>query len=197
MNETARTLSRILAFARSVRPDVPEVDRALADLRAVLAREGVDYVIVGGVAVLHHGYARTTRDVDVLLAGADVDRIAPALEAAGFVRGGERKWRHAASGAGLDVLLAGEPIPPAGRGVFPEPAAVERSERDPDIAALAPLVELKLAARRHQDVADVVGLLQAIDETRYLTLEAALPAGLRSELARLRTDALDELGGRD
>ena len=195
MSDTARTLSRLSAFARAIRPDSPEVDRALADLRALLARERVSYVIVGGVAVVHHGYARTTRDVDVLLGASDLDRIQQTLEAAGFEREGRRKWRHVASGAGLDVLLAGEPIPPAGRGAFPEPSTMARSDREPDIAALSPLVALKLAARRHQDLADVVGLLQALDESRYLDLESALPGSLSADLARLRADALDELAG--
>lgn len=192
MSDTARNLARVVAFARSVRPDMPVVDEALGELRALLAREGVSYVIIGGVAVLHHGYARTTRDVDVLLDREGFERLETALAATAFERSGARKWRHQPSGAGVDVLVAGEPVPPAGRALFPDPAAVARSDREADIAALAPLLELKLAARRHQDVADVVGLLQNLDGDRYLALEAAVSAGLRPEVARLRAEALEE-----
>lgn len=197
MSETARILARVVAFARSVRTDVPAVDEALAELRAVLAREGVEYVIVGGVAVLHHGYARTTRDVDVLVDADGLARIETALAAESFERTGARRWRHRPSGSGVDVLVAGEPIPPAGRGVLPLPRGVERSEDEPDIAALAPLVELKLAAHRRQDVADVLGLLQDLDEDRYLALEAALPSGFRPEVAQLRAEALEERRARE
>ena len=197
MNETAREASRVVAFARSVRSDVPAVDEALAELRALLAREGVPYAIVGGVAVVQHGYVRTSLALDVLLDREGLERLRPALAAVGFERVGARKWRHGPTGAGVDLLVAGEPIPPAGRGVFPEPAQLERSDVEPDVAALAPLVELKLAAHRHQDVADVVGLLQLLDEGRYLGLEAALPASLRPEVARLRTEALEERRGQE
>jgi hypothetical protein len=194
VNETARTLSRVMAFGRAVRPDLPAVDRALGELRTLLAREGVPYVIVGGVAVVHHGYARTTQDVDVLVTPADLERIARALAAGGFEPVTTRRWRHQGTGAGLDLLVAGEPIPPAGRGCFPPPASVARSEREPDVAGLAALLTLKLAARRHQDLADTVGLLQPLDEGDYLQIEAAVDAPLRPLLAELRADAVAERG---
>jgi hypothetical protein len=41
-------------------------------------------------------------------------------------------------------------------------------------------------------VADVVQLLQRLDEGRYLEIEAAMPPELRPELASLRRDALEE-----
>lgn len=34
----------------------------------VLARRGVDYVVIGGVAVIAHGHTRNTRDVDLMAA---------------------------------------------------------------------------------------------------------------------------------
>jgi len=34
----------------------------------VLARHGVDYVVIGGVAVIAHGHTRNTRDVDLMAA---------------------------------------------------------------------------------------------------------------------------------
>ena len=43
-------------------------------LLALLRDAGVVFRIVGGVAVLHHGYARTTEDIDVLVA-ADATRV--------------------------------------------------------------------------------------------------------------------------
>jgi hypothetical protein len=195
MSSTVRTLARVAAFARSVRPDVPAVDRALAALRQVLARAEVPYVIIGGVAVLHHGYARTTRDIDVLVRPTDAALLEPALRAAGFERIAGRRWRHGNDGAELDLVLAGAPIPPAARGTFPDPLAVPRSAREGDIADLPPLVALKLASRRHQDVADVVSLLKLLDEGEYLHLEGAVPGQVRALLAELRRDAVDERDG--
>jgi hypothetical protein len=48
-------------------PDLPQVDGALGAVRALLEDAGAKFKIVAGVAVVHHGYARTTVDVDVLL----------------------------------------------------------------------------------------------------------------------------------
>ena len=46
-----------------------------------LARHGVDYVVIGGVAVIAHGHTRNTRDVDLMAAGdaANLTRLAAAL----------------------------------------------------------------------------------------------------------------------
>jgi hypothetical protein len=194
---TEGALGRVLAFGRAVQPDLPAVDGALAALRDLLAAERVEYVVVGGVAVVHHGYARTTRDVDVLLTSEAAERVAPALARHGFDRLCATRWRHRESGAEVDLLFSGDPIPPRARRRFPAPAAVARSSREPDIAGLAPLLELELAAGRHQDVADVVGLLQGLDEAAYLAVEAAVEVELRPRLAELRQDALEERRWRD
>ena len=50
-----------------------------------LARNRVDYVVIGGVAVIAHGHTRNTRDVD-LMAAADrtnLERLAAALRELG------------------------------------------------------------------------------------------------------------------
>jgi predicted nucleotidyltransferase len=36
------------------------------DFLRVLAKHGVRYLLIGGIAVIHHGYSRLTADVDVL-----------------------------------------------------------------------------------------------------------------------------------
>jgi hypothetical protein len=43
-------------------PQTPDI----AAILATLARHEVDYVVIGGVAVAHHGYVRATKDVDVV-----------------------------------------------------------------------------------------------------------------------------------
>jgi predicted nucleotidyltransferase len=60
------------------------VDEALADVRRLLDDSGVSYKLVGGVAVVHHGYARTTEDVDVLIQGDAMARLQPILASHGF-----------------------------------------------------------------------------------------------------------------
>jgi hypothetical protein len=52
--------------------------------------------------------------------------------------------------------------------------------------------ELELAAGRHQDLADVVGLLRDLDEVAYHHVEAAVDVSQRAQLASLWDDALEE-----
>jgi hypothetical protein len=77
--------------------------------------------------------------------------------------------------------------------MYPAPGQTGASPRDAQMIDLAGLVDLKLRAHRHRDVADVVELLKRIDEAAYIALEAAMVPPLRPELAELRRDALDEM----
>ncbi len=142
---------------------------------------------------MHHGYERLTDDVDVLVELPSPERLDEHLATHGFTREAVDRLRHDATGVAVDLLISGEPMPRPGCPPYPPIDKVEPSPADPDFAALRPLVELKLYAHRHQDVADIVELLKRMDETRYDQLEAAAAPALRRELAALRRDALEEL----
>ena len=189
-------VARVNAFARAMKPDIPSVDVALADLREMLARAGVAYVLVGGLAVIHHGYVRATDDIDVLLDRDAVARTEPLLADGGFESSTERRWRHLGSGVNVDLLLAGE-LMPRGRDRYPHPGEVGRSQREADVVDLTGLIALKLQAGRYQDLADIVRLLQTLDEVDYLGVEAALAPDLRPRVFELREDALEERRWRD
>jgi hypothetical protein len=176
-----------------VRPDIPAIEDAVPAVRRLMHAAGLQFKIAGGIAVAHHGYVRTTDDVDVLVSAAEVDRLDAQLAAHGFVRERRSRLRHTQTGTRVDLLLGGEPMPQPGRPDYPLPQAVAGSPDDPEVLSLEALVTLKLYARRHQDVADVVALLKDLDEAGYLALESAVPAELRTDLRRLRDDALDEL----
>lgn len=47
----------------SPNPTISQFEKLLAGL----ARAGVDFAVVGGVAVILHGYERTTRDLDIII----------------------------------------------------------------------------------------------------------------------------------
>ncbi len=175
-----------------MKPELPHVELGLVALRELFAKAGVDYVLVGGVAVVHHGYVRTTKDLDVLLERSALEVLEPHLANHGFERASECRLRHTPSGVEVDLLFAGEPRPRANTAPYPHPANLGRSEREPDVASLAALVELKLVAARYQDLADLVALLKPLDEADCLRLEAATPPTLRPQLFKLRRDALKE-----
>lgn len=192
MDETVAALSRIRRFVGSMKPDVPAIDDALPELRRLLAASGVRYRLVGGVAVVHHGYVRATEDLDVLVPADALDALDAACEAHDFERVAARRLRHRPTGVRVDLLVAGDPIP-RGADVYPDPSTLDASEAAPDVVGLAGLARLKLLGRRHQDDADLVALLQRLNEAEYLGLEAATPSPLRARLLSLREDALEEL----
>lgn len=57
-----------------------DIDKALSVLRA-MEREGVDYILVGGLAIGVHGLERATRDIDLFVAPSaeNFQRIQKAL----------------------------------------------------------------------------------------------------------------------
>jgi hypothetical protein len=193
MDPTARAIERLRFFARPMNPELPAVDVALADVRSLLHASGVPFKLVGGVAVVHHGYPRTTEDVDVLVDPRGLSRLWEELSSHGFARVSPNRLRHLSTGVRVDLLVAGTPMPRPGSGAYPAPDSLEASARDPDVVGLPGLLELKLRSRRHRDEADVVELLKRLDEAHYLEVEAAVPAELRPHLATLRDDALEEL----
>lgn len=195
MHATCTALASVLDFAPQAGLAVNRVDQALPAMRRLLHASGASFKLVGGVAVVHHGYVRTTRDLDVLLEPVSEQLFDEALlQEHGFERLGRRQLRHLATGVPVDLLVAGEPMPRPGAPRYPSPSALAASRRDPDFGDLHGLLELKLDVARHQDLADVVALLKKLDEGEYLRLEAALPPGLRQRLVELRRDALEELG---
>jgi hypothetical protein len=115
------------------------------------------------------------------------------LEQHGFWGDGRHRLRHIATSVQVDLLYGGEPMPRPGAPPYPAPQDVAASSADETVIGLAPLIELKLHARRHQDIADVVALLKLLDDAAYLPIEAQVCVRLRARLSELRRDALEEL----
>ena len=65
----------------------------MKDLLALLAREKVRYVMVGGLAVNFYGYVRSTQDIDILIFPSPVNaqRMMKVLNAFGFGKAGISK----------------------------------------------------------------------------------------------------------
>lgn len=133
-------------------------------LRATIALEqaGIPYAVAGGNAVavwvtrVDEAAVRNTRDVDILIRRADLDRIREALGSVGFV------YRHV---AGVDIFLdgpeasardavhvifAGEKVRP--HEAVPNPEVTESEDADRfRVLSLEALVRIKLTAFRDKD----------------------------------------------
>lgn len=60
-----------------------------SSLISLFNEEGVEYVVLGGHAVIAHGYLRTTADIDIFVRPSDenADRLLRALERYGYTDG--------------------------------------------------------------------------------------------------------------
>src|SRR5207245_4196081 len=74
------SLERMVAAVKGEDTSESRFARALATLKALSRKEGISMAIVGGLAAIHHGYQRFTRDIAVVVQSAHLDiltRVAP------------------------------------------------------------------------------------------------------------------------
>jgi hypothetical protein len=128
------------------------------EVSELLRRAGVRHVVVGGVAVSCNGYGRTTQNVDYAVGKCAFEYRGKAL----FLR------------PDLPVKYLGIPVHYVAPSDPFEAAMLEQYLTVPapgevPVLPLGPLVVMKLIARRHKDLADLVELLKRrIRETEYL-----------------------------
>jgi len=132
--------------------DSPILDAA-REVSAVINAAQIDAAVIGGVAVVLHGHIRTTLDVGVY--PSQTDRLAAALEAAGFTF--DKQARQFEKDGVPVQLVTPEHVPDA---------PTELIDIDGiRTVSLADLITIKLRSGgenvlRAQDLADVIGLIR-------------------------------------
>ena len=159
-------------------------------LVAALDAEGISYAIMGGMAVNVHGHERMTKDVDVLLTQEGFETFRTKFLGTLFdpVAGRPRRFSDRQNGVTLDVLVTGR-YPGSGKPgpvAFPDPETAGEVLDNKRVINLATLIQLKLAARRYQDFADVVSLI------RVHNLDESYQARLHPSLHRDYIECLEE-----
>ena len=136
-----------------------------------LDRAGIAYAILGGLALNVHGYRRVTTDVDVLLSAEGFEEFRRLFVPETYEPTPRRPRRFTdhQNGVTLDILIAGR-FPGSGQPgpmAFPDPAQVSERTENICYVNLVTLVELKLAASRWRNFADVVELVRnnGLDES--------------------------------
>ena len=143
------------------------------ELRAVssaLREAGVVHAVCGGIAVTIHGATRSTKDIDILIARADLPAALDAVRPLGyefaalpmtFDRGtpAERHVRRVTKVEGnehliLDLIL-GEA---AFAGFLDDRIEVELEDGPLSVVSLSTLAAMKRLAGRDQDLADLASL---------------------------------------
>jgi hypothetical protein len=164
--------------------------RLLDEIGRICGEMGLAPVLIGGLAVSHHGYLRTTRDVDVLTNRADGLALIRRLKS-------EMGWKRYAEGfmntvleVSLDICVEGERTSPRSEEVFPPPSDLKVDRLKPlPVVALPDLIALKVMSGRAQDDADVVNLLK-IRKSRMASIRAAAAKRLKTPSARARLKSL-------
>jgi hypothetical protein len=152
-----RTYRVLLQAARVREAPVGPVDETLERVDRILRDAGIPFAVVGGFAVIEHGYERFTKDVDLLLRAADLGRGMDALRAAGVA--GARTpigARLHDERTGVRVDLIGTAFAGDERAL----ARATRGRRRLPVVPAAHLVLMKLECARAKDDADVVELLK-------------------------------------
>jgi len=170
--------------------NVYETLRVLADR---LHREGLDYALIGGMALVAHGYRRFTEYVDILMTKETLEAFRERFVGRGYVSafaGASRSFRDPHTGVRIEVVTTGE-YPGDGKPkavTFPDPLEA-RFERDGLwLITLEKLIELKLASglsapHRLKDLADVQDLIIRLKLPRDLAEQ--LDDSVRVEYRRL------------
>jgi hypothetical protein len=66
-------LERVVAAVKSRDEQESKFGKALATLKALSQKVGIPIAIVGGLAAIHHGYERFTKDIDVVIHSDNLD----------------------------------------------------------------------------------------------------------------------------
>ncbi|HYX28735.1 MAG TPA: hypothetical protein VE863_09215 [Pyrinomonadaceae bacterium] len=141
------------------------LNRALAHVAADLENHGIDYIVVGALALYAHGYPRLTEDIDLVLTKKGLDKFHEELVGLGYAPafpGARKRLRSTKDGVRIDVIAAGE-FPGDGKPKpvsFPNPADDSIEIGGIKFATLEKLIELKLASGmtasgRVKDLGDV------------------------------------------
>ena len=180
------SLERALDAMESIMPGEPyalkpgDPKRKLVHELARIARKlGIRPVVIGGLAVNHHGYLRVTVDVDLLLSKEDAVKLHRRLkEELGWKRFGEG-FKNLALGVGVDFCVEGGIPSPQWGERFPHPSSLKLTKAKPlPIPTVDVLLALKAMSGRAKDEADAVELLKR--RPKLIDKLAASAAGLLS-----------------
>jgi hypothetical protein len=148
------------------------VHQSLRKITTRLGELGIPYAVAGGMALVAHGYDRTTVDVDILVSAEGLALIHQRLDGLGYILPfkGSTQLRDAETNVRIEFLVAGQ-YPGDGKAkpvAFPDPQAAGIELDGIRYLRLEKLIELKLASGishpgRLKDLADVQELIRVLN----------------------------------
>ena len=127
-----------------------EVQKTLKRITEKLDELQIPYAVVGGMALVAHGYNRTTIDVDLLVTADSLKAIHQALDGLGYLPpfAGSKQLRDTTTNVRVEFLVAGQ-FPGDGKPkpvAFPDPKDVSVRVNGISYISLPAIIELKLAS---------------------------------------------------
>ena len=135
-----------------------------------LENRGIEYSVIGAIALNQYGYKRFTEDIDLLVSKEGLEKFQKELIGLGYrpaFEGATKKFRTTAENVTIEMITAGE-FPGDGKPksvVFPHPNENQVEIDGVKTLSLEKLIELKLASgmtapHRLKDLADVQELIK-------------------------------------
>jgi Nucleotidyl transferase of unknown function (DUF2204) len=135
-----------------------------------LENHGIEYSVIGAIALNNYGYRRFTEDINLFLTQAGLEKFQNELVVSGYrpaFQGATKKFRTTEENVTVEIITSGE-FPGDGKPkavVFPNPKDVSIEIDGIKTLTLEKLVELKLASgmtapHRLKDLADVQELIK-------------------------------------
>jgi len=153
------------------------INKTLSRLSRDLDENGIDYAVIGAVALLAHGYPRFTEDIDLVLTPEGLNALHQKLIELGYVPafpGARKRLRSSSDNVSIEVMTTGE-FPGDGKPkpvAMPDPSSSSFEIDGIKFVTLEKLIELKLASGltapdRLKDLADVQELIKirGLDES--------------------------------
>jgi len=185
------------------------LNQTIQRVRRDLEHAGIDYSVIGALALNQHGYKRFTEDIDLLMTSEGLQKFQELLVGLGYrpsFEGASRKFRTTQENVTVEIITTGE-YPGDGQ---PKPVRFHDPKDDFVVidgiktVTLEKLLELKLASgmtapHRLKDLADVqelikvknldvdfAGKLNPYVREKFLELQRAVALAQEQEQGRVR-----------
>jgi putative nucleotidyltransferase-like protein len=147
-----------------------QLNNTLARLSSDLEDHGIDYMVIGAVALLAHGYPRFSEDIDLVMTAEGLEKFHAELIGLGYAPafpGAKKRLRSTIDGVSIEVMTTGE-YPGDGKPKpvsMPDPVSASTEIDGIRFVTFEKLIELKLASgisapHRLKDLADVQELIK-------------------------------------
>jgi hypothetical protein len=160
--EALVSLEEVVAAVKSQKEQGSKFAKALATLKTLSRKEGIPLAIVGGIAAIHHGYERFTKDIDVVVRSGHLDilaRVAPQYGIKVIWKDPEGWHKLQCEGVAIDVVPEGRKPRKDAPTTIPSTAHLGVRE-GAGYAGISGWMETKLGSYRVQDRADVVQVMK-------------------------------------